>query len=702
VADLGCVQLSIQHFNTKIIFLIYKYALLIFILLLAPIGTNGQIDTLNSADLAPITISATPIATTEIRLPFSANTYLADSFQLLQPQSSLQDYIYQFPGVFSLNPSNFAQDLRISIRGFGARSAFGIRGIKIVVDDIPETTPDGQGQLDNLNLQQIQKIETLNGPGAAFYGNAAGGVLNINTFQEFDKNFIRGRLAYGIFNTRQIQVSGGYVNETHLFSASINHQYTNNYRAHSSHLSNQFSLKYRKKIAPKSQFDLQLTFTNSPFANDPGGLDIDAVAEDRQQARDRNVLFDTGEKINHLKVSGRFSGTIGKQWRFRSYAFFSSRDFEGRLPFEFGGIVSLNRMYWGQGSNITHTFSKRNLVNHLNIGYALAFQADNRKRFKNLEGVQGDLTFDQLESFENLGAFISNQLEYKKLLVSTSVRYDYNLLSANDYFLDNGDGSGEISPTAFSVALGVSFEFWKNSYVYGNFSNSFETPTLSELSENPMTGTGFYTDLRPQKGQNLEVGIKSQFLKKGQFRLALFSINTIDDLVPFELAAFPDRTFYQNVGKTKRQGIETSVKYQLLSNLTVSGSYALSNFTYENYSIDVDPNDGNRLPGIPVHWGQATLEYKSTKGLFIQWQNRFTGALFADDENETKVPSFALINLRAGRRFAYKNINLSPFVSVNNLTNVEYFDNIRLNADGNRYYEPAAGIQVFGGISFGF
>jgi len=135
-----------------------KNIVLIFTLMCIVNIVNAQEDTLNAL-IDEIEIRATRISTSPLQQPYSLATYNASTLQETRQQLSLQEYLYQIPGLFSLNANNYAQDLRISIRGFGARAAFGIRGVKIVVDGIPETTPDGQGQIDNLNVGIVERLE---------------------------------------------------------------------------------------------------------------------------------------------------------------------------------------------------------------------------------------------------------------------------------------------------------------------------------------------------------------------------------------------------------------------------------------------------------------------------------------------------------------------------------------------------------------
>ena len=294
--------------------------------------------------------------------------------------------------------------------------------------------------------------------------------------------------------------------------------------------------------------------------------------------------------------------------------------------------------------------------------------------------------------------FLTDNFKVKKWNLNSSLRYDFNRLSANDLDLSNGDDSGDIQLNSLNGGVGLSYNqsIWFNPFA--RFSTSFETPTLSELSANPNGTEGFNQDLKPQQAINYEIGAKGLIANKLQYELALFNIQTTNEILSFELEQFPDRDFFRNAGTTIRNGFETALKYTPKKSWQFAGTYAYSDFTIKDSPIGGTIFDGQKLPGIPIHSGSVSVRYISPKGAFFKLTGNQVGRLFANDTNTVEVEAYTLVNLNLGYEIESKNIKWTPFFGVNNLFDAKYNDNIRINAFGGRFFEPAAGINVFGGV----
>ena len=669
---------------------------IIFFAFCFSISFYAQTDSIKAVVLKPVMVKSSRIIEKEIKIPISISSINYEDTQAIRQQLSLHDYIKNIPGVFALNSNNFSQDLRVSIRGFGARSAFGIRGIKIIVDGIPETTPDGQGQIDNLNLGIIKNIEIIKGPASSLYGNASGGVISIYTTDSFDKNYINSGLTFGSYNFQQYQISAGYGNQKNSLIVQGTKSQTDGFRTQSGFKNYNLNLRMKHLFSENTKLNVFLNYSDSPYAGDAGGLTLEEVKEDRQQARGRNLDFMTGEQIDQFKIGISFNHKWSNS-TFNNYGFYSSRNFYGLLPFEFGGIVNLNRDYFGFGSSYTLKNQGKKLQNSLQFGFDLASQKDDRSRFKNLNGQQGDNTLDQIESFKSIGIYALNHLSVGKFLIRTGIRFDHNNLKVEDLFLSNGDQSGDINLKALNPSLGISYQLQQQQYIYTNFSSSFETPVLSELSANPNNEGGFNASLKAQKAINYEIGYKLK-TKNSRLEIVLFRIETSNDIIPFELEDFPGRTFFKNAGKTLRKGIEFNYKLKLSQNLNINAGYTLSKFNYTSFITPNGNFNDKQLPGIPKHMGSLAFNYTNKKGLNILLDNRYVGNLYANDSNSVKDNSYLITNLNFGYKLKSKHVNITPFLGINNLFNILYNDNIRINAFGNRYYEPAPGINIFGGI----
>ena len=338
-----------------------------------------------------------------------------DEFQKIYQQLSLQEYLVAVPGLFTQNANNYAQDLRISLRGFGARAAFGIRGIKLIVDGIPETTPDGQGQLDNLPLGLLSSVEVLRGPSASLYGNASGGVLYLNTLDQLENETIQLQSRLGAYGFQSYQLNTSLKGEKTVALLHINRTKTDGFRQNSGFEQTLFNIKINHRLSSKSKLQLQLNYTDSPRAEDAGGITLEDTEADWSQARQRNVAYDTYESVNQFKSGLRWQQDWGDQWNLDTYGFYTFRDFYGKLPFENGGIIDLTRNYYGFGSRLNYIQDKH----RWQIGIETAQQADQRDRYLNLNGAQGSLSFSQLESFGSFGIYILDEVRWEKVLLRT-------------------------------------------------------------------------------------------------------------------------------------------------------------------------------------------------------------------------------------------------------------------------------------------
>ena len=446
----------------------------------------------------------------------------------------------------------------------------------------------------------------------------------------------------------------------------------------------------------KTNLNLQLNYTNSPTAQDPGGIDAESVAANREQARDRNVQFDTGESVKQLKTG------MALQWnpsRFKvnSFAYYSYRDFANKLPFEFGGAVDLVRNYWGHGSNLSFDVAENKGLLKAQVGYELASQNDRRTRFVNNSGELGATTLQQNEIFKNFGAFTILQSTINNWNFRGGLRYDHNILKVEDSFIENGDASDKIVLNTFNPSIGFRYKFHQNHSLFTNFATSFETPVLSELSADPENNGGFNQNLEEQTSSTFEIGYalsKSNFVAEA----TLFYIETEGDIVPFELEAFPDRTFYRNAGSTERIGIEVNATLFLGEQFTLNTAYTWSNFTYSEFEIPSGNFTDNELPGIPEHLVSVQGTFQSKKGLVLRLDTQYRGDFYANDANLVSENAAFISNLSASQEIRFAQFTLKPFLGINNLFNTEYNDNIRVNAFGGRHFEPAPKFNLYGGL----
>jgi len=646
-------------------------------------------DSIQIVDLENVVVKSTRINTTKKQAPLSVTIKSFSEDKNFSSQSSFSDFIKNTPGVFTTSSNNFSQDMRISIRGFGARSAFGIRGIKLIVDGIPETTPDGQSQLDNLPLGLISNIEILRGPNANLYGNSSGGVISINTLTNPNDKFYRTSGIFGAYQYQSIQRTRVLDWKNSNLIIHYDKRRSNGYRDQSNYKTSILNLKYINQLDQSNKIVWQINYTDSPYAYDPGGLKLSEVEDNRRQARKNNIDYDTYEKVKHLKTGISWNYKKNDNSFFDSYFFYQQRDFYSKLPFNFGGIISIDRNYYGLGTKFTRNKNLENRNNTFVMGVDHLSQSDDRKRFKNNFGLKGDRTLSQMENFDTTGIYLVSQTNFNSgLLLRYGIRYDINSIGI--------DSNNKVNLDKINPSLGISYSINSSDNIFFSFGTSFETPTLNELSNNP-DGSGFNKDLKSNNAVNYEIGWRKS-LSNIAFEAVAYITNSDNEILPYEIELFPGKNFYRNVGSTLRQGIEISSSVSFQGGL-FNLNYTLSKNRFKDFILDGDDLSENLIPGIPSQMLDLELLLKLSRKRTLILTNRLIGERYADNLNETLVSSYNIFNVKYSKEI-FKKSQFS--LGVNNLFNEEFYDNIRINAFGKRYYEPAPKRNFYFGINFSF
>ncbi len=674
----------------------FMYKFFTIFLILNSVTVFAQIDTTTiSKELEPVTISSSRFITKDIQTPLSVTVIDQSRLQIGQSKISLFESLGAIPGVFAMNSENFAQDLRISIRGFGARASFGIRGIKIISDGIPESIPDGTAKVGNLDVGTMERIEVIKGPSSGLYGNASGGVISI--FSENAKdNFAEIQANIGAYGLQRYQFKTGQGIGKFMYFISASRLLSTGYRDHSSIERNFLNGKIVYNFTDKNKLTFLANYIDSPRAEDAGALIQSEIDKNRQQARPQNITFDASETFRQKRIALIYDHIFNAKHQINTRVFYLNRDFGNKQALQASGQIAFNRDFSGGGFN--YQFTTKNY--RLNTGLDLENQQDNRQRFDNLAGEKGTLRLDQVEEFRNIGVFLLQEFTIiPKLKLSINTRFDDIRLQITDKFLSDGNQSATQSFRRFSPMAGLSFSPTLSTAVFANVSTNFETPSLNELSNNPTGLGGFNPDLNPQKSRNYEVGYKGIFGKKFRADISIFYIEVEDEIVPYQLTNQVGRTYFRNAGLSERKGLEMGFTYKVRSGLTTYFNYTYSDFQYKSYQTTTGKFDGNMLPGIPKHNIYGEIRYFPRIGIYAIAQIRSISKLYADDANLTINNSYATVNLRVGYRKQLKNLVIEPFIGVNNLFNEIYNANIQINATANRYFEPASGSFIFGGLT---
>lgn len=639
----------------------------------------SQQDSIPTQNLDEVVLEVTKIPS-NFQTPIAASVVLTARNAHLEPQLSLNESLISIPGLFAQNAYNYNQDLRVSIRGFGARAAFGIRGVKLIVDGIPETTPDGQGQIDNVLVGLINRIEVLRGPAASLYGNASGGVIYINSLNTIEEQ-LRLNFTAGSYGLALAQALINLDNKDKKALLAINYTQSDGYRSHSGFRQLQTNYKQIKQLNKNNKLLWQLNYTHSPKAHDAGGLTLDQANENHRAARTSNIDYNAREAINHIKTGWQLSTSFDNS-TLSNRLYFAHRAFEGFLPFETGGVSAFKRFYWGVGSSYQTRFN--DLI--LELGWSHDRQTDQRKRYDNLSGIKGDLQGAQTERYNNTAAYLMANKQMGLWTINSGIRADQIGISLK--------GSNEHqSYLALNPSLGIHYQLTNQSGLYTRYSESFETPTLSEISNNPNGSLGFNSELKPNKAKNFEVGYKLQ-TNSSQLELTLFSIQSSDELISYSLEDYPGRSFYKNAGSTKRNGVELSLQKQW-GKFKFLQVYSFSDFKF-NYL-----NNNKQLPGIPKHNTYNRISKEFTERFELALTSVYWGNLFANSTNTVQVRNQFYSHLSMNKKLKLKRNQLNIKMGINNIFNSSYYDNIRVNAWGGRFYEPAPKRNFYIGVLLG-
>lgn len=661
---------------------------------------SGALFAQDSLSLPSVNISATRLALPVLKAPMSISKVERSWIAVGQPQVTLQEALAIVPGVVATNADNFAQDLRVSIRGFGARSAFGIRGIRLMVDGLPETTTDGQGQVDNIDPGSLASLEVLRGAAAGAYGNASGGVLQLTTAAA-TKPFEAGiRSMAGSFGLQQHRLQIGVARDHLNVYATASQTRINGFRAQSASRSTVVNTKIAWQPNSKALYTLLVNYADAPRADDPGALTLTEAQSDPRLARPQNITFQGGEALSQGRIGVTTRHELTPNQTLEGRAFYLFRRFDSRLPLRPSGIVTFDRTFAGGGLVWSHRHYISQYPARIRVQAEWETQSDDRTRFDNLNGTRGNLVTDQRESFTSLGSGVLYDWQPGNWTLLGGLRYDGFGLQLRDRFLKDGDDSGTRRYDVVNPLFGITYSASLLLNVYANIATAFETPTLNELA-NPTGFGGFNPVLNPQRSVSMETGIKGA--KNGQWRyeLALFTIQTDSELVPYEEVSQPGRTFFRNAGSTRRRGVEVSTDWCLYRHLWLTGTYTFSHFRYK-VAPDVR-NNGNALPGLAPHNGLIAMRWLPESGFFGVVQTQYTDQLYADDANMVTINPVWLASARGGYIHRFKrNIRLEVFAGLQNMSNTRYFSNIRINAVGGRYYEPGPNRGWYAGLGLSF
>ena len=641
--------------------------------------------------LEEVTVTATRVERDILDIPMSVSMVDSDDVQRRQ-LIGLNESMNRIPGVYITSPYNASRDLRMSIRGFGSRSAFGIRGLKVYIDGIPATAPDGQTALDDLDLASVERIEVIRGPASALYGSSAGGVVNIFTQSGTEIPFVEAGVSLGSYDFERYQFkTGGQAGALNYF---VNGSYLDydGYRDNAEAEKGNINGKFGYTFSDGSVGQLIVRYADAPWEQDPGGINAAQVARDPGSARDQNILQDAGEEVQDTKVAWSWQKSLDvHEFSLRNY--YNWRDFYAQLPIGNRGITTFERFFYGGGAQYSNTSALFGRNSRATLGVDAAHMTDDRQRYANNGGQQGALQFDEDENADTVGIYLQEEFALNEHLdLQAGLRYDYVRLGIDDKFLANGDQSDTLKFNEVTWMTGVMWHLFPFLNPYVNYATAFETPTFTEFAQDfGNGGTEGFANVAAQRSRGFEAGFKGVFMDRMRYDFAYYNMTVEDEVVEANFNGA--QAFFENAD-TDREGIEVSLDADVVEGLDLAVSYTYTDLKFDRFVTNPGA-EGNYLPGVPRHFGYIELDYQHSSGAFVKWDWAYFGSVFANNANSTKVDNYDVSNLILGYDYRVDKITFSPTVGINNLFNEGYNADVLTNNFGGRFYDPAPERNIF-------
>lgn len=676
-------------------------------------------DTAKPYTLPPTTVSVTRVELPLTKIPNSIHTVDRQQISRARTTWGLDEALVNVPGVFVANRYNFSQDQRISIRGFGARSAFAVRGIKLLVDGIPQTLPDGQGQLTNLELGEVDRIEVLRGAASALFGNASGGVISIRTNPHAVEHVREeARFVAGRFGQRSGRTWNKWQSTTGLrlgdgggsAQLTVSRLDYEGERDHSTADQRVLNARVSLPLATGWSLALVTAVGDNPRADNPGSLTLAELHANRDMAPLLNRNRNAGKAVTQLQTGATVRRTMANGGAAAFTIFGLTRDLKNPITTTY---IDLDRVDYGARASVTVPLPLGSLGHRLTAGFDVQRQRDDRKNFSYLntpgDSAQRDTvrSLDQLERVTEIGPFVQSALELSPSATLTAgLRYDWVQFAVRDRLItaSNPDDSGDRLMRAFSGSLGIAANPSSALTVYGNIGSSFETPTTTELANSPSGAGGFNTGLKPQQAWTYELGARGTAGRLA-YSVAAFQADVRDALIPYEIAA--PRFYYRNAGSTRHRGVELSGNLSVVAGVSLNVVWTYSDYHFRHYAF-TDSNgthvlDGRALTGIPRHWFHTIVRVQpaALRGAWVELQQSHSSDYFVSDTLGARTSPWWATNVRVGWEGNARGLRLASFLGINNAFNHLYVSSVVINAARDRFYEPAPGRNVYLGLSVG-
>lgn len=690
-------------------------------LTLAQPPVHNQTAVAEARRLDPVVVTATRTADDALLVPAAIDVITAEQIGRARPKIHLSESLHRVPGVVARDRQNYAQDLQVSIRGFGARATFGVRGVRLYTDGIPATMPDGQGQVSHFPLESAQRIEVLRGPFSALYGNASGGVISLFTADAPASPLLRAGMVGGSDGLRSSTLSfhtpWGSDQQGSLLVDLVDVD-DQGYRRHSAARRRSGQALLKGSYGDSGSYTLLFNGLDLQ-AEDPQGLTAQQVQQDRRAASTGALAYDIDKTVRQSQFGAHVVQPLSAQHEVAVTAYGGNRAtgqilsvpavVQRNTPLHNGGVIDLDRDYHGMDARWLWATELWERPFSLTTGIEYEVSEEHRRGYENFVGDQlgviGALRRDEINQVSGRDVYVQADWEpADRWRINVGARHSQVRFQSRDRLITdiNPDDSGALSYSRTSPVAGVLYRATPWLSLYANAGGGFETPTYSELAYRSDGLSGLNETLAPARSNNYEIGLRAH-RDKLQYSAAAFLSRTRDELVV--VANLGGRSVYDNAGITRRRGLEFALTAELDPRWHFASAYTFLDARYlSDFAVCAappcavdDPRDelliqgGRHIPGLARHVAWTELRWSPRDTTDVMLEGRFVDRVYVDDNNSEAAPSYAAFDLAAEHRLRLGGLDWRGFARVNNLFDRDIIGSVIVNAGGGRYYEPSPG-----------
>jgi iron complex outermembrane recepter protein len=697
------------------------------LLLVAAGAANAALADAPDEGLQVVTVTATRVGAAAFDVPAAISSVSGEQLSQDALGVNLSDDIGSVPGLLARNRNNYAQDQQISIRGFGASSTFGVRGIRVYQDGIPATGPDGQGQVSQLNLDSAERVEVLRGPFSALYGNSSGGVIQIFTAPGQGPPQLRAGLVYGSYGDFRASLDALGAVGDFGYNVDFTHFQVDGYRPHSSAENESFNARFDYRIDDSSRLMVIANVISRPGAQDPLGLTVQEFAADPYSTDPAAALYNTRKSLEQQQVGVTYDLSLSDTQSVQVMAYGGERSILQFLaipagaqapPTSSGAVVQLDRDFGGTDARWSWDTQLAGRAFTWVVGMTYDYQNELRRGYNNFTGtiadpqygLQGALRRNENDIAADLDEYTQATWEFAPLWsLMAGVRHSDVTIESQDNFITptNGDDSGSVTYMATTPVAGLLYKAQPWLHLYASYGQGFQTPIDAELAYRPDGESGLNFGLRPARNDSWELGAKMQASSSLSAEVAIFRALTRDDIVVD--TNLGGRTTYQNAPLTLRQGLEVSVDQRFRPDWHLQLAYTYLQATYQEAYLTcvVTPcatptalvAAGNRLPGVPQSDLYGAVRWDPQAGWHAAAIGQYVTSVAVNDQNTVLAPAYPVFTLEGGYRAQLRGVRLDSFLRINNVLDRHYVGSVIVDDANGRYFEPGPGFSLLAGVS---